>query len=116
MAEALRTVVVAHDRRYLRALARVLESETELQLCGFADDLRTAETVAHAVRAQLILLDVRMRGVQQAAWPPAARRIFLVGEGDRPPATQASAASVAPERLATELPRALRQLFPVEAK
>ena len=112
MGDALRTVVVAHDRRCLRALARLLQGESRLQLCGFADDLRTAETVAQAVRAELLLLDAGMSGVEHAAWPALARRVFLVADGGSvPPGPRGAALCIAPERLAGELGPLLERLF-----
>jgi hypothetical protein len=88
-----------------------------VRLCGFAEDIETATTVARSVRAQLLLLDACISGVDQAAWPAKVRRIFLLVDSDSTPALRASGdACVAPDRLAHELGSALDRLFPAAEK
>lgn len=85
MPPALRTVVVAADRRTLRASSRLLGTEPSLKLCGFAQDAETGAEVARAVGAELVLLDARLEHADATAWPVAARRVLLLdAEPTRP--------------------------------
>jgi hypothetical protein len=112
MPRALRTVVVAGDWRFLRGLSRLLSTQRALKLCGFAQDAETGAAMARSVRAELLLVDSRVRGVAAAAWPPGLRRILLAEHGASASARiEGAEECLAASRLASELPAALARLF-----
>lgn len=106
MAPAIRTVVAAADPRTLRALSRLLATEPALMLCGFAQDAPTAAAIAHAVDAQLLLVEPGIDG----DWPSKTKRVLLVdGQRVRPGDAHGC---VAIEAIAEQLGPLIARLFP----
>ncbi len=96
----MKTALIADDRSYMRAALRgFLALHTNIEICGEAADGFAAIVQAHALRPDLVLIDLampRMNGVEAAAiiknMLPETRIILFTLNGDI--AIQAAAKTV----------------------
>jgi DNA-binding NarL/FixJ family response regulator len=123
----VRTVVVDDSPMMLKTLSLLLERENDFQLVGTATDGRHAVRRVIELQPDLVLMDLRLPGMNgfdatrriKARSPAPA--VIIVTADDTPECRAAASAAgtdgfVAKQQMFTQLPAAMRKLFPRAAK
>ena len=118
----IRTLVVDDSPIAVHSICAVLERQPEVEVVGTAQDGREALSLAQALRAELVLMDVQMpimNGIEAArelSGKCPAIRVVMVTIHDRPELRGVCRESgakgfILKQQLHQELPTLLRQLF-----
>ena len=125
--QAVRTLVVDDSAAALQSICGFLNLNPDIDVIGTASDGNEGLARAHALRPDLVLVDVQMpvmNGIEAAArlrQDLPTVRIIMITAHDSPEVRQACRASgadgfIAKEHLDEELPRLLQHMFHVSEK
>ncbi len=123
----IRTVLADDSPTVLKTLSLLLERENGFQIVGTATDGYHAIRRVIELEPDLVLMDVRLQGIngldaaRHIKARPQAPTVIMVTNDDTPACRAAASTAgaddfVGKQRMLTQLPAALRTLFPRAAK